>query len=228
MSSKALPAEKVKIWDVPTRAGHWLLVLLFIGAWWTADNNQMYWHRCIGYGIAGFLIFRVYWGLFGSTTARFRHFLRGPSGILVYLRGFPARRGAPPPVGHNPLGGLSTVALLSVLLLQVVLGLFAVDVDGMEAGPLSFYISFEAGRDAAVWHERVFNLLLGFIGLHIIAVLFYWVVYRQNLIGRMIHGRDISVRPARPLEFAPVWRLILGLILAGLVVWYLKSLDMPL
>src|SRR5690606_40419623 len=66
----------------------------------------------------------------------------GPRAIARYLRS-----GSTPSVGHNPLGALSVVALLLLLLIQVTLGLFAVDVDGLESGPLSHYVSFEVGRD---------------------------------------------------------------------------------
>lgn len=217
-----------KIWDVPTRLGHWLLVLLFFCAWWTADNGEMYWHRYIGYMITGLIVFRIYWGFFGSTTARFQYSLRGPSTIFMYLRSLLQRDKGQVSAGHNPLGALSAMMLLSLVLLQVLLGLFAVDVDGMEAGPLSLYVSFELGREAAIWHERIFNLLLALIGLHISAVIFYWIVCRQDLIGRMIHGQGALPPNVHPLRFAPVWRLIAGLTMAAIVVWYLKSLDVPL
>lgn len=217
-----------KIWDLPTRLSHWLLAMLFAGAWWTADNGAMLWHRYIGYAMAGLLVFRVLWGFVGSTTARFRHFVRGPRAVLAYLRELLRRERTTAPAGHNPLGALSTLALLSLLVGQVGLGLFAVDVDGVEAGPLSFYLSFDAGRDAAIWHERIFDLLLVLVGLHIAAVLFYWLGRGQNLIGRMIHGRGIQQPDAGTLHFAPRWRLIAVLIVSCLLAGYLKSLDVPL
>lgn len=228
MRSESIVSPTQKIWDVPTRVGHWSLALLFAGAWWTAENGEMYWHRYIGYLIAGLLLFRIYWGFFGSTSARFLHFVRGPKATLSYLRGLVRGGRQPAPPGHNPLGAVSTLVLLGLLLLQVLLGLFAVDVDGMEAGPLSFYISFEMGRNAAVWHEWVFNTLLALVAVHIAAVFLYWGVRGQNLIVRMIHGKGTRTRESSILWFAPVWRLIVGAIMAGLVVWYLQSLDIPL
>ena len=226
MAASAGRAQQV--WDLPTRLNHWLLVLLFAGAWWTAANGAMLWHRYIGYAMAGLLVFRLLWGFFGSTTARFRHFVRGPRGVLAYLREFLQRAQKPAPAGHNPLGALSILALLSLLLAQVVLGLFAVDVDGIEAGPLSFYLDFDAGRVAAVWHERVFDLLLVLVGVHIAAVLFYGLVRKQNLIGRMIHGRGIQPQDADALQWASHWRVIAALSAGCLLAWYLKSLDIPL
>lgn len=220
--------QRRKVWDLPTRCGHWLLLLLFCGSWWTAENGEMQWHRYMGYVMAGVLVFRVYWGVFGSTTARFKHFLRGPASTLAYTRELRRRARQPAPAGHNPLGALSSTVLLFLLLAQVCLGLLAVDVDGMEAGPLSFYVSFEAGRFAALWHERVFKLLLFFVAVHIIAVMLYWLLGGQNLIVRMISGRDDQPGSATELWFAPLWRSVLGVALAGILVWYLQSLDIPL
>jgi cytochrome b len=123
---------RVPVWDVPTRLIHWLIVALVAASWWTGENGHMDWHRYSGYGLLGLVVFRVYWGIAGASTARFRQFVRGPRVIASYLRG----RWETLP-GHNPLGAISAVVLLALLLAQIVLGLFAVDVDGIESGPLS-------------------------------------------------------------------------------------------
>ena len=182
----------------------------------------------VGYAMAGLLVFRLYWGLFGSSSARLRQLIHHPSVVLDYFRQLRRNERSHAPAGHNPLGALSTLVLLSLLLTQVGLGLFAVDVDGMEAGPLSFYISFDAARNAAEWHEWVFSGLLFLVALHIVAVLFYWRARGQNLIARMIHGRGVKPPDSEELWFAPLWRLAAGLAIAGYVMWYLNSLDVPL
>jgi cytochrome b len=56
--------------------------------------------------------------------------------------------------GHNPLGALSVIALLLAMATQVALGLFAVDVDGIESGPLSHLVSFDTGRTCAKLHHQ--------------------------------------------------------------------------
>ena len=158
---------RVRVWDVPTRVVHWLMAILIAASWWTAENGNLEFHRYSGYSLLALLLFRLYWGVVGSSTARFNHFIKGPSSILRYVRG-----GSSETLGHNPLGALSVVALLLLLLTQVTLGLFAVDVDGLESGPLSHLVSFEAGRACAEWHETVFDVLVWVIGLHVAAVLF--------------------------------------------------------
>ncbi len=155
----------MRVWDLPTRLVHWLMVLGVALSWWTGETGRLEWHRWSGYGLLGLVAFRIYWGFFGSSTARFRQFLRGPRTVVGYLRG-----AWPPAPGHNPLGALSVLALLALLAAQIVLGLFAVDVDGIESGPLSLYVSFDAGRSAAKWHGAIFNALLWLIALHIVAI----------------------------------------------------------
>ena len=216
-----------RVWDVPTRVGHWLLVVLLGTCWWTAENGEMQYHRYAGYAIVGVLAFRLYWGFFGSTTARFAHFIRGPRQTWAYVRALFAHAKAPAPPGHNPLGAWSTVVLLLLLVTQVGLGLFTVDVDGIESGPLSLFVSFDAGRQAASWHERIFDALLVFVSLHVAAVLFYWLARGQNLIARMFHGHDAHARETSTIEFASGLRALLGVILAALIVWRLASLDSP-
>src|SRR5688572_27938897 len=145
----ASSVARVRIWDVPTRVVHWLMAALIPTSWWTAESGNLELHRYSGYLLVGLLLFRIYWGFAGSSSARFANFVKGPRAILSYLRiGSAGSAG-----GHNPLGALSVVALLLLLLTQISLGLFAVDVDGLESGPLSHYVSFEAGRACAEWHE---------------------------------------------------------------------------
>src|SRR5690606_29790634 len=91
---------------------------------------------------------------------------------------------------HNPLGAVSVVVLLLLMLTQVVIGLFVTDVDGLDSGPLSYMVSFDTSRELASWHGTIFNVLLGFIGLHIAAVLFYLIARRQNLIKAMVTGKQ--------------------------------------
>jgi cytochrome b len=209
------PPARVRVWDVPTRLTHWLVVLLVAFSWWTAETSRMDWHRWSGYTLLGLVTFRIYWGLVGSSTAKFSEFVRGPRAIAGYLKG-----GWAVVAGHNPLGALNVVALLALLVTQIALGLFAVDVDGIESGPLSTYVSFEAGRAAAGWHEAVFNLLTAFIALHIAAVVYYVFIRKQALMAAMVHGKrafpEAQLQPMRP---ASALRLVIGIVLAAGFTW---------
>lgn len=210
MSSPA----SVTVWDLPVRLLHWSFVVCFGVSWWSAENHVMDVHRYSGYMLLGLLIFRIYWGLFGSSTARFAHFVRGPGAVVAYLR----RSGAETAHGHSPLGALSVVAMLLSLSAQVVIGLFVTDVDGLESGPLSYLVSFETSRVLADVHEVVFNVLLALIGLHVAAIAFYWVVRRRNLVAPMVTGRATTAASA-PVALAPLWRALPGIVIAALAVW---------
>lgn len=217
-------ALKVRVWDPPTRIVHWLLVVLVAISWWTAENGQLEWHRYSGYTLLGVLVFRVYWAFAGSRTARLFSYLRGPRSALAHARNLIRRDdpNQPHPPGHNPLGAWSALTLLTLLLTQVTLGLFAVDIDGIESGPLSHLVSFETGRDCAQWHETVFNVLLVFIALHIVTVFFYLLYKRNNLIAPMITGsRSGAAQLPQSLvqKGSIAGRAILGVALASAVVW---------
>jgi len=181
----------------------------------------MDWHKRLGYVALGLLVLRVFWGFFGSETARFSRFVKGPRAIVAYLRGL-FSKGEPPVVGHNPLGGWSVVILLLLLISEVKLGLFAQDTDGIESGPLAYLVSYDVADLARRWHHTVFNLLLAFIAVHLLAIGFYALVKRENLIGPMLTGaRRFHAEVTAP-KMAPVWRLGLGLIIAGALAWWVS------
>jgi cytochrome b len=205
------------VWDGPTRLFHWLLVGLIGFSWWSAENAHMDWHYKSGLAICGLVVFRLLWGFFGSTTARFRQFVKGPRGVWSYVRGT-----RPASIGHSPLGGLSVIALLLAVGTQATSGLFTVDVDGLESGPLSHLVSFDQGRVAASIHDISFNVLLALMALHIVAIAYYLVVKRRNLIGAMVVGYE---RTAQPIDMSRGgWlRLVLAIAAAALLTWWIAG-----
>ena len=209
-------AVGIRVWDLPTRLFHWLLVALVAFSWWSAENREMEWHLRSGMVLLGLIAFRLIWGMIGGSTARFGGFVHAPRRVLAYLRGDNGHDAA----GHNPLGGYSVLVMLVLLVAQVTTGLFATDVDGLESGPLSFLISFDLGRASAEVHEASFNLLLGVIAVHVLAILFYLVVRRRNLIRPMVTGRDTALAPATPaLRPAGLPRFVIAAGLSLALAW---------
>lgn len=176
----------VKVWDLPTRLFHWLIVLLVGFSWYSAETGMMDWHYRSGIAALVLIVFRLIWGVIGGSTARFAHFLRPPGAVIDHLRR-PAESTHKP--GHNPLGGYSVIAMLLALLVQVGTGVFAVDVDGIESGPLSYLVSFDQGRVAAEVHHIAFTVIQVLVVLHVLAIIYYRIRGR-HLIGPMITGRD--------------------------------------
>ncbi|MDQ2860242.1 MAG: cytochrome b/b6 domain-containing protein [Pseudomonadota bacterium] len=204
----------VRVWDLPVRLVHWALAALIPFSWWSARNDHLPWHRLSGYLILGLLVFRLIWGVAGSQTARFAGFLRGPAATLAYLCGR-----LPTVVGHNPLGGWSVVAMLAALAVQIGLGLFSVDEDGFEAGPLSKFISFDASRAIARIHHLAFYILLALIALHLAAIAYY-AVRGRNLTGPMITGRSRLDPGVPPPRMAGAWRVLPVALAAAALAWF--------
>lgn len=190
---KSIPSVKQPLWDWQVRVGHWLMVVLITACWWTAENHYIVYHRYCAYGLLGIILFRIYWGVVGSSTAQFSQFLQKPKVVVQYLKALPQREGKMS-AGHNPVGGYSVLLLLLLMLLQIGLGLFSIDVDGFDGGPFADYLSFEVSRQITKLHASAFNVLLVFIALHITAVLYYLIWRRQNLTAAMIHGKTTAPR----------------------------------
>lgn len=204
-----------KVWDLPTRLVHWLVAGLFVFSWWSAENRMMEWHYISGLVMLGLVAFRFLWGFIGSSTARFGNFLNSPAKVAAYVRGKSVSY-----FGHNPLGGYSALGMLLLLAIQVGTGLFATDTDGLESGPLSFLLSFEQSRLAAEVHEWSFNLLLVLVALHILAIVFYLLVRKRNLVVPMITGRTpYENAPGADVRSPAPWRLALAAAAAVAFAW---------
>lgn len=175
--------KRIRIWDLPTRLFHWLLVVAVAGAVGTGQvgGSLIEWHGRIGLLIVGLLAFRLAWGLIGSTYARFAQFIPTPPRISAYLRG--ERRTE----GHNPLGALSVFALLILLTAQTLTGLAAND-DIAFFGPLFELAGKELSNRLTGLHHLMSDGLLILVGLHVAAIVFYARIRKQNLVKPMITG----------------------------------------
>lgn len=173
------------MWDLPTRLFHWLLALLTIGAFVTvkAGGGLMHWHARFGYAILALLAFRLAWGVVGDRHARFGSFVRGPRTVLAYLRG----RLPPTVAGHSPLAAPWVLAMLAALAFQAVSGLFADDEIAFQ-GPLAPRVTAELSVTLTTWHRRNEWVLLGLVGLHLAAVLYYRVARGRDLVTPMLGG----------------------------------------
>jgi cytochrome b len=182
------PLVEVKVWDVPTRIFHWVVVLLLVLQFATGKigGEMMGWHAMCGYAILTLVVFRIAWGFVGSTHARFASFIAGPAATLRFARRLFSRQ-AVPQVGHNPLGGWNVIVLVLVLAFQAASGLFANDGAGNE-GPWANTVSVATSALASEFHRFNLKVLLVLSGLHILAVLFHWLVKKEDLLGSMFTG----------------------------------------
>lgn len=214
MSSDA--KRTVLVWDLPTRLFHWCVVLLVFVSWVSADRGWMTIHLCSGLTLLALLLFRIAWGLVGSTTARFTDFLHSPRRVLGYLKGDRVLY-----AGHNPAGGLMVAAMIAILLAQALSGLFAND--GVHFnGPLALLIPSDLSDRITDMHSLIFNLILALIWAHVVAVGFYLLVKRHNLVLPMFTGRKprAHVPDGADLAFTRLSvALLLFFLSAGIAAW---------
>jgi len=177
--------QTARVWDLPVRIIHGSLLLAVVGAWLTREleGDWFAWHTRFGYAVFVLVVTRILWGFLGTRHARFVHFVRGPRGVLNYLKGDSKN-----PAGHNPLGALMILALLSMLLTQAITGLFAND-QVFETGPLFGYVTIETSDRLTSLHKQLFDWIVAAIAIHVAAAFFYLWVRRENLIMPMITGR---------------------------------------
>jgi cytochrome b len=232
---------KVAVWDLPVRLFHWGLVVLLALLWLTGEIGgldldlplpgggiflaNMDLHMLLGQTVLALVIFRVLWGLVGSTTARFATFVRGPAAVMAYLKAI-AHGQLPQATSHNPAGALMVLLLLGLLIAQTGTGLFASD-DIFSQGPLAHLVSSDTSALLTRIHGLLFYLLLAASAIHVAAVIYY-LLRGKNLIGAMITGRkpasSISPEDPTPVRMASPWLALLLLMLAGLAVWALRLL----
>ena len=172
-------------WDWLVRLSHWLMVILIAVSWYTAENGMMQWHYYAGYVLIATISIRIVWGFVGSKPARFSQFIKGPFTVFRYLKNIKQNNSGTVPTTHSPAGGYSVIALLGLMLVQTVSGLFSVETDGFDGGPLSEDIDYDLALEISEFHTDNFDILLAFIVLHIIAVIFYQKVLKQRLLQKM-------------------------------------------
>ena len=212
-----------RVWDLPVRVVHWLLVIGIAGSYVTHKLGVTYfkYHLWFGYLVVVLAAFRILWGFVGTRHARFTSFLRGPRKTASYVWAMIRGTAAVTP-GHNPAGAWMVILLLLLLLTQGITGLFSND-EIFNTGPLYGYISDGLSLRLTSWHRRMFDWILIAVVLHVLAVIGHRLFAGHDLIGPMISGR----KPAHLLgehEAIASSRLWLAVLLlagvAGTVSWF--------
>lgn len=221
--------QKIKVWDLPVRLFHWLLVAAIAVSFYTMKTQGAPFdfpieiHAKAGYIVLGLVVFRWAWGLVGTHHARFRNFLYSPANILRYLRDSLTGK-AVAYAGHNPMGGISALVLMLCVTVQALSGLFLSD-DIFFSAPLYASVPSDINSLMRKIHAWNSQLMMVLIGLHLLAVLMHRLK-GEKLVKAMItgykhlsdaadepHGRDM----ARHIN---LWAALPLIALAvGVVVW---------
>jgi cytochrome b len=212
--------RKILIWDIPTRLFHWLLVGLIFFQWLTVEilDDAIKLHMYGGYTLLGLVLFRIIWGFVGTTYARFSNFIYSLTDIIAYCRQL-ASKDSEPYSGHNPMGGIAVILLLSLVLLQAVSGLFITD-DIFSSGPYYSAVSGQIQDIMATIHHRVFDILLIFIVIHVLTVVVYVFYKQQPIVSAMVHGK----KPSTQDEAISGHQLLKAIVTAALVAGFVYGL----
>ena len=159
------------VWDLPTRIFHWSLVLAFLGVQITAEWSDSI-HELFGYMVLTLVGFRIIWGVFGPPTARFNHLVPTLRSIKEHV-GNLINQNIQHAIGHNPLGALMVIILLSTLSIAGITGYLS---------QTNAFWGYEWVNDI---HEASGELSLVLVGIHVSGVAVMSILEGQNLISRM-------------------------------------------
>ncbi|MGK2952091.1 MAG: cytochrome b/b6 domain-containing protein [Thiobacillus sp.] len=187
-----------RVYDPLLRLLHWAIALSILALIATSqlaeafedgpyENTLWDLHILSGYGMTAALLARLLWALVGPDSARWRD-LWHPAvwkDSLKKLRLPSAHR-----VGHDPIASLAYLFAYGVMALMVVTGL-GLAASEFQTGPLAAWLG-NAGWVEDVMedpHEFGFILLLGFIGLHMAALVFHQL-RGERVAQSMVTGRQ--------------------------------------
>lgn len=186
---------RVYVWELPVRVTHWLIFLsimvqavtgIYIGhpfiivAGAARDHFVMGWMRTIhSYTAIVFtlsVLSRIAWMFMGNRYSRWSEFIpvarKRLGGLWGTFRWYVFTRRNPPPfVGHNPLAGLTYVAVFGLYLLMIATGLAMYSGKAPVGSPMrlfGFLVPLLGGlQSARLLHHIIMWLLLGFMVHHI-------------------------------------------------------------
>lgn len=218
--------EKIRIWDIWVRLFHWSLALSVIFMLISGETGFQFfdWHKPVGEIILGLLVFRLGWGIVGSSNAHLIRMIQNPVRGVSHLVGLVKRR-VHPERGHNAAGGWAALILLLSVTTQAVTGLFIADedefIEGIFYGSLSDELTYLLLRV----HYTNADLLTIFVIIHVSMILVYLVYARTNLITPMITGsmRWCSEHKPPSLTFQNNWIGAACAITAALLVFFLVN-----
>ncbi|MHB9119451.1 MAG: cytochrome b/b6 domain-containing protein [Burkholderiales bacterium] len=196
--------NKILVWDLPTRIGHWLLVASFALAWVTSESELFRLvHVSAGYVMGAVLAYRLIWGIVGTRYARFSSFLFTPGQARDYLLSL-LRGKATHWIGHNPAGSYAIYAML-------LLGFATVG-----SGWATYN---EIGGD---WmeelHEALPSIMLAVIVVHVAGVVAGSLAHRENLVRAMINGYKNGRSEEAIASRRTFWAALLIVLAAGAAV----------
>jgi cytochrome b len=192
-------AIRVRVWDLPTRLFHWVLVVLVAVDLYTGFVAPEWWlgvHLWAGYAIVALLVMRLVWAVFGPEYSHIASFAYSPRDVWGYVRGLLLLRPSHH-IGHNPAGAVMIYLLFAVLVATTATGLLVLGGEE-KLGPFAGIATYSVGNGAKGIHEALVFVLLVLVAGHIVGVIAHGYLTGENLITAMITG-DKILPPGTPL-----------------------------
>ena len=182
-------ANEVKVWSLPVRVFHWLLVTSFFISYFT-EEDLLTPHVWAGYLVGMLVLARIAMGFAGSGHTLFSDFVTSPARAFSYAKQTLAGQ-AQRYLGHNPAGGLMIVVLIVCLILVILSGLVVYGAGEEHAGPLAGMLAGTSKAVAKVYeeiHEFIANFTLFLVIVHIGGVIVESKIHKENLARSMVTG----------------------------------------
>lgn len=170
-TSSSLPL----VWDRFVRIFHWTLVLCVLSNFFVFDDGKDV-HQWTGYLAVCLVVMRIIWGFVGTKHARFSDFFPTPTRIIHHIQAL--KSGVREEhAGHNPLGALMMLTLISVVLC---LGI---------TGWMQTLDAFWGEEWLQEIHEFIANTLIALATVHAAAAIVMGRLEKTRLIRAMFTGR---------------------------------------
>lgn len=182
--------ELIKIWDIWIRLFHWTLAasvgfLLYTGL---TGNLFFDWHKDVGEFVLLLILFRIIWGLVGSSNARLSRLFRSPKDGVEHIKHL-VRREVPLEREHNAAGAWAVLAMILMLGTQAITGLFIADEDELVEGALYGNVSSAMTDLMYRIHHINAELIQVILLVHVGMVILYAVYAKRNLVLPMLTGK---------------------------------------
>ncbi len=203
--------SRVRIWDIWIRIFHWTFAISVVFLLVNGKTGfQFYdWHRRIGELVLLLLLFRILWGLFGSSNARLVTLVTHPKKALSHLLLLTKGR-LPQESGHNPAGGWAVLLMLSLVGFQAVSGLLIADEDELVEGAFYGVLNTSQSEQLLELHYLNAKFLITIVIVHVLMIFLYLFRAGQNLILPMITGKMVNRGKIMSVKITAPW---LGLVL---------------
>lgn len=202
-----------KVYDWPTRIFHWLFAFMFVAAYliteFVDDENPIFSYHMMAGLTMGFMLFlRIFWGIVGTTYARFSSFKLNPGELVQYFKDVVVSK-TKQYVGHNPASSYAAIAMFICA-----------------AGLALTGILMTSGNETDFYeetHELLANAFLISVILHIGGVAFHHFRHRDTLWSSMFDGKKQHPQPRAGIPESKATAGILFLLLTIVFAGYLYS-----